>query len=565
VDDKARKKLVDKLAVAGSFDREYADFDRRWCVDMLIRVFGTRGVADSAIEATVKTLLASAKTVVTAKRDFKSGVNLDKKRAATERAWRGRRVEILYGLIAAEPKLADAANADYLDFIARRRYRTIERMALFVNPNGRGYFRYPDTCSTNFSGGRWHWKINVTAQTYWEPLTATADVPIWMKNPPTAPAAFDPVKAIGSLFTQKDDPCKGNLLDCATTLNVVLMDSLLEAKDPNAFAGTLAAKGALYLSIVHVNPPIGPHPEGFFLIDNTAEGLFVKGGAALDDLQVGDHVYIRNHQLYKTLRPTGSWSGEHALVTDCGNRQIDSDKGYRFMGHGMPHGGETGAIPRFYKGLLNEINTYLHRSFRLAAIFLNYLQTNKAQPPPAQVQHQAKSVTDPNGVTFTVDFYFFDVSFSYNDFDSKPAKGTKLATRSEHGFVVAHAPSQNQFFLHHRKTIADAITDGVFSRRAGILFQPDPAADPSLDPNDPVRWNLIYVDTDDTTELNYTLFERQGSHKTLSMVQLDMSELYTEPLGRVAPGSSDVFTTRPRVSLDPAYITFLRTSKALPP
>jgi hypothetical protein len=114
-------------------------------------------VADADLESTVTTLLTTAKTLARAKADLKIGIKLDKKRAATERASRGRRVEILYGLIATDPKLADAANAAYLDFMARRRYRSIERMQLFVNPNGRGYFRYPDTCATNFSNARWHW------------------------------------------------------------------------------------------------------------------------------------------------------------------------------------------------------------------------------------------------------------------------------------------------------------------------------------------------------------------------------------------------------------------------
>jgi hypothetical protein len=383
MDEAGRKKLVDKLAKPARFDKAYEEADRQWCVDKLIRILGAQGTTDAGMEAAVTAVLTKAKTVVAAQRDFKVGVKLDKKRAATERASTGRRVEILYGLIATDPKLVDSpGNIAMLSFIARRRYRSIERMALFVNPNGRGYFRYPDTCSTNFSLGRWHWKVNVVASKFWEPVVAGQDVPIWLKNPPDAPAAFNPEAAIASLFTQKDAACEGNLLDCATTMNVVLMDSLMEGNKPKDFAATLAAKNPIYLSIVHVNPPI-VQPEAFFLTDPTAEGLFVKGGAALEDLQVGDHVYIRNHQLYKTLRPTGSWSGEHALVTDCGNRHIDSDKGFKFMGHGMPHGGETGAIPRFYKGLLNEINTHLHRSFRLAAIFLDDYHVT---PGPAVVR-----------------------------------------------------------------------------------------------------------------------------------------------------------------------------------
>jgi len=565
LDEKTIKKIVDKLAVASNFEATYASEDRRWFITKAIKVLSAQGVADADIQSKVTTVVGKAKTFVKANGDFKIGVKLDTKRAATERDSRGRRVEILYGLIATDsgdPGLLDTGNTALLKFVAQRRYRSIERMELFVNPNGRGYFRYPDTCPANQAKNGWRWTVNMDAQKYWEPLSPPANIPIWMKNPPTAPAAFDPVAAVKSLFTRKDDACEGNLLDCATTMNVILMDSLLEGHDPAAFMGSQAARNPIYLSIIHVNPPI-TQPEAFFLTDPSAEGLFVKGGIPLDDLQVGDHVYIRNHELYKTLQPTGSWNGEHALVTDCGNRVIDSDKGFKFMGHGMPHGGESGAIPRFYKGLLGEINTYLHRSYRLAAIFLNFLDSNKTSIPASKWQHDTGTAT-ADGNTFDVDYYFFDIDFSYLDYTSKTSKSTKMAKKHEHGFVVAHAPSQNQFMLHHRRKLADAKSDGVTDRGSGVLFAVDSAPEtPPKNAFDPIGWILSYLNASGS-ELNYTLFKRSGHSKSLSMVPLDMWELYTEPLARM-PNSNDVFTTRARVSLDAAYLSFLKTAKALPP
>ena len=562
MDEKATKKIVDKLAEASKFDADYAKEDRGWFITKVINVLSAQGVTDADIQSKVTTIVSKAKTFVKANGNFKIGVKLDKDNAATERASRGRRVEILYGLIATDPGLLDTGNTALLTFVAKRRYRSIERMALFVNPNGRGYFRYPNMCPTNQAKNGWHWKINKDAEKYWEPLNPPVDIPIWMKNPPTAPASFDPVAAVRSLFTQKSDPCEGNLLDCATTMNVILMDSLLEGSDPKAFMGSLTARNPIYLSIIHVNPPVIAQPETFFLTDPSDQGLFNKGGISVEDLQVGDHVYIRNHELYKTLRPTGSWSGEHALVTDCGNRDIQSDKGFKFMGHGMPHGGETGAIPRFYKGLLNEINTYLYRSYRLAAIFLNYLDSGKTSIPASKVQHDTGSAT-ADGKTFTVDYYFFDIDFHYLDFMAKPPKDAKVAKQKDHGFVVGHAPSEKQFILHHRRKLADAKSDGVTDRRSGVLFAVDSNPDtPPKNEFDPVGWILRYLDASGSPQ-DYTLFKRSGGSKTLSMVSLDMNELYTEPLGRTAAG--DVFTTRARVSLDSTYLSFLKTAKAIPP
>jgi hypothetical protein len=564
MDPKKRKSLVKSLAVAKNFISEYTEPNFRWFIDKVIRGFEGQSPtpSDSEIEQKTRQVIQKAKAVVAAKRDFKADLPLNKKNSATERANRSRRVEILYGLIGFNPDLVETANQGLLEFIAKRRYRTIGRMQFFVNPNGRGYFRYPDTCESNFDHGHYHWRVNESAKTHWEPLVTNQDVPIWMKKPPDPPNTFDPVVAIGKLFKSEKDPCEGNLLDCATTMNVVLMDSLLEASDPKTFLNELANRGPIYLSIVHVNPPVGPQPEGFFLIDPSPNALFAKGTVPQEDLQIGDHVYIRNHQLYQTLLPAGSWRGEHALLTDCGNRKLDSDKGYKFMGHGMPHGGVTGSIPRFYKGLLSEINTLLYRCYRIAGIFLFYMKSNKTSIPANKVQHQQQTLTDPNGVSLTVDFYFFDVAFSYNDFDSKPPPGKKVATKSEHGFVVAHCVSTSQFFLHHRKTIAKAIADGVFDKRAGILFERTNPPSPGEELYDPVEWNLIFIDTDGQTALNYELFAKKGN--TTKMVPLEMWELYTEPLARPDPNKPDeVATTRPKVDTSAAYISFLTAKKAL--
>ena len=100
-----------------------------------------------------------------AKRDFAIGVKLGKSLASIQR---GRRVEILYGCIATDQALAETANADLLDWTAKRRLRGVTRMDFFVNPNGQGYFRYPKTCKTNRK-----WRVNVDAQPFWNPSPAS--------------------------------------------------------------------------------------------------------------------------------------------------------------------------------------------------------------------------------------------------------------------------------------------------------------------------------------------------------------------------------------------------------
>ena len=96
------------------------------------------------------------------------------------------------------------------------------------------------------------------------------------------------------------------------------MESLLEASNHDRFLKKLASRGTGYLIIHQLGFAASPN----FYKDPTGEGVMQLVGIPAVNLQNGDHVYIFNHPLYKTFRPTGSWRGEHALVYSVGDQKL---------------------------------------------------------------------------------------------------------------------------------------------------------------------------------------------------------------------------------------------------
>lgn len=558
MDEKARKDLINSLAVAASFDPAYSEVNRRWMVGKMLSVVETRvTTGDAAIKAKVKDVVTKSKALVKKYRDFKISIKINSKEAATERGLRSRRVQILYGMIAFEPELAlDPLNEKQLSFVARRRYRAIARFQFYINPNGRGYLRYPSKCPTNQ-----RWRVNVDADPYWVHLNATDDYPLKLVTPPNPP---DIVTALEKFFIPKSVACDGNLFDCATALSIVYMDSLLEAKTPKIFLEKLYARDPpMYLSIDHVHlfekfADLANSTERnkYFIMDVRPTTLFNKTYLPQSDLQVGDHVYIYNHSLYRRVIPNGAWRGEHALLTDCGNRQVKGDSGYRFMGHGMPRRGETGGVTRFYGNLLNELNSALFRLFRIGGIFLFYKKSGDTAFP-GKVTKETGPAVDSNGNSQTVDFYFFNLDFKYRDSLKKPPKGKSFAQTNEHGFVAWHIAATREFGIHEKKTIAAARAQGIKQIGDGVRFTRLDAPTAPAEMFDSPAWSIPYPDNDGS-ELLHFLFQTKGAG--LEPLLLEMWELYSEVFAKLDHPGDDILTTQPQVDVSSAYNSFLTSS-----
>lgn len=547
MDAKARKALIDSLSDKTNFDAALNEENRRWVAGKLIDVFAGRGASDADMKSKATDTVARAKTLVKKQRDFALGFKLSKsKEAATERTLRTRRVEILYGLVAHDPELADSSNEAQLMFIARRRYRVIERFQFFVNPNGRGYFLYPEDCAGNAE-----WRVNFLARRdFWEAKT-NAYLPIEIKTSTNPP---DILAAIEILFTRFDEVCKANLLDCESTLSILHMDAMREGKDPKKWLEALYARGSTYLCVnLATRPPT-------FSADISAQGLFTIGNRPKVDLCVGDHVYIFNHGLYQVLLPGGSWRGEHAIATDSGDRGLTSSNGFKFMGHGLPHGGEPGSIPRFYTGRLNELNKFLYRSYRIGGMFLFYMKSG-GTAFPGKVIKQTRTIADPVGTQRSVDFYFFDLDFSYPNFTKKVVKIKDAPKNSEHGFVVWHSDATRQFGIHRKKTIADALTDGIASDNNRPIFRRPAAPASAAEMFDPTKWAIPFPAPSGNQE-DYAVFQPNGTSVKAKI--LEMSDLYVQPFFRFNPGTDDdMWMARPKVDVGATYTGFLTSNGAI--
>lgn len=539
MDAATKKKLIDKLADARNFDKLYPNESRRWFVDRLVRTYEAQNIGDAQITTNVTDVVTKSKAIVKAKRDFAIGLKFGR---SLEKIQAGRRIEILYGAIASDPDFVDPANSAVLDWVAKRRLRSVSRMDFFVNPNSQGYFRYPKTCKTNQI-----WRVNVNAAAHWQPSPPPPKPwPILLKRPAGGP---DYVKAINSIFKSKKDPCEGNLLDCAVTLGAVFLDSLMEAKDPPNFLKKVDSRIQTNLAIHHADGSLGPIFN--MLTDQGPEGLFVTGSTLVYDLQVGDHVYIFNHPLYRVFEPDGYWRGEHSVVYNAGDRQARSRKGIFFGGHG-----KEGTVYKFYDDFLTEVQTHLHRAFRISAIFLAWMQTGGASLPANRVSETSGTWAE-GGVTDPVTFYEFDVTFKYNDYTKAPTKGRPRPTKTEQKFVIWHFYTRDFFLIDKLKSIAAVLQANRYTEP--IRFERTNTA--GSDEFNPLDWAIAYPDQSTGTMKFFSPFQRQRGK--LAFKPLTIDALFESPFAKRDPNKEEISTTKPRASLTAQYRSFLSTNGAI--
>jgi hypothetical protein len=539
--------IISALGSNVHFNREYSQINRNWLIRHMIEYYSAHGVADGVVRSTVQTFLTTCKTIVDSKQNFTIGVPFG---AAIVRAKKARRVEILYGALAANPDLSVSANANLLDFIVKRRYRSVMRMDYFVNPNGQGYFRYPGTCST--SGG--NYQVNIDATAYWKRYAMQ-----YFKTL-TPPAPLLPIINIEKLFIRKSLPCEGNLLDCARVLTVVFMDSLFESHDKNVLLPYLVAKpdftypvpgsspvvtvNFAYLGICH------PHEEPIvqFITDKSAEGLFSKSTIPPADLQVGDHVYIYNHPLYKVFNPNGSWRGEHALVYDLNDRNYRSRNGFLFGGHG-----KEGTLYQFYSAFMQELKTHIERTYAIAKVHLEFRQTGVI----SDGTHTIPGGTVIISTTITgTKIFEYHKTISYTDYENRGR------TRTQSQFVIAHMNGQPYLFrIDKETTTAALIAKGQLTDPIPLKRRTDPApGSSSTDDYNPEFYSIVYRKPSSTTDELYDLFQRVSSR--IRLKQIDITELFADPF-MVTPGTSNLITTQPRSDASAAYQTFLRAHSAI--
>jgi hypothetical protein len=552
-----KTEIIIKLIVATNFDITYSQTNREWFINHMIEHYASSGTADASIESAVDTFLKTCKTIVTAKKNFTIGIVFS---AAILRTTLNRRVQIIYGALAAKPDLALPANSSFFDFIIKRRFRAVMRMDYYVNPNGNGYFRYPYTCSS--AKGNLY-SLNTEATPFWVTYNSNWNGRFFRIAP--TPAIGPPISTvfcIEKLFKAKQNSCLGNLLDCARVLSIVYMDSLFEAVNKNTLLDYLASKpdtnlaNALgkihpnsFLGVCHVNDLVNSN----FITDTSSESLFNKPRVLASDLQIGDHPYIYNHPLYKVFNPNGDWSGEHALVYDMGNRDYKTASGFLFGGHG-----KEGTLYQFYSAFLQKLKTYLERAYKIARVHLEFMQKGiQADGIHSFSGGSVKIFTTANGVKL----FEYTKRIYYTDYEL----GGIISSQSE--YVIGHGapPSGNPntpwvfspfFFWIPKETkiaqIGALPTEPITFIRSAV---PSPGSTSMIDYS--LEFYAIpYRKPDAPNDTLYNLFELNANK--IRLKQITIADLFSDPFA-VVPGTSNLITTQPRVDTSVTYLNFLRT------
>lgn len=261
--DVQKKALIKKLGAMSNkaFDPRYDGENRLWFVGKIIDSLLSQTVPDADIEKKTNDVIAASGKALKSRitKGFSEG-SLANKWALYDKLTS--RTQIIYGMIAMHPQFLEPANAAYFDFILERRYKTIQRMAFYVNPNNvRNVFAYPN-------GKPMKVNMDATDRTDHPPFwkgTVNGNMPFVL----TSHGRANPSDAIRVLFNSNKGDDR-NLFACDPVATILHMDALSEAKNPDTLLKELAAIGEHYLKIDHPDGHLGTYLDGQLLVGVTS-------------------------------------------------------------------------------------------------------------------------------------------------------------------------------------------------------------------------------------------------------------------------------------------------------
>lgn len=548
--DKAlRKKLVDKLKTAAGFDATYSAENRAWfCGAILDQIAKT--TADADLEKKASGIITNANARVKADRNFTLSLSLDAALSKIERKQVTERVETIYGVIAQNVDFADTAFDAVRKFIVKRRYRGIVRMVHQVNPNSNGFLRYPSECPA------WgDMRLNEDARPNWIVAVKGSTVPLRVTD------KGDPETAAELIWDKSyPDPCKGNLLDCGNGTACVLMDTLFEADDTDKLFKAIKARGPAHMLVINPSLQIGADPHFLFEKDSEPTKLFSKQVVAEEDLQIGDHIYLMNHGLYPNVAPNGAWTGEHALVTQLGNRKAGDAKGFLYSGHGLD---KPRTVESLYDELVKAIQSYLHRIYTIAELFFQFRQGKVSIPGGDKIDMFDFPSQPPVSPPISVLAYTLVKTIKFNDY-TQPPTGGKPATLKEGmkdlPLIIFEIPDRREI------RIAPPLKDNSVAKHKSrlnkmtVLSRTDNPTTAGGSIFEKTLWQIPYKDTETLTQAFFPVFG--GPKGTFKL--LERADMPKKKFGRRNPSDTGGETTRPTSETTAAYVKFLKDNGAIP-
>ena len=285
-----------------------------------------------------------------------------------------------------------------------------------------------------------------------------------------------------------------------------------------------------------------PYPAYHFLTDTRPDkALFEQTPISINDLQVGDHVYVRNHPLYGIYYPKGAWGGEHSFIMEIGDRDLSGstfDATLLVAGHGL-----RSNILDMGTDMLNWINNVLSLMAAIIKIHVNYLKVN-GYTSTAKV----KVIPKQEG-GFHYKYFEYDMPYKIHDYRA----GVDI--QITHGFVLKEEdtePQKVQLYNHLSKdsTLPSPATAVIkfignnFSSTTRYILG---------------NWGVQSLNTEKMNIETTYLYEKDNKTEKI----LDFNDLKNAaPFARLH-NTGDLFVIRPRVDFSQAYQTYLKNNGAI--
>jgi hypothetical protein len=288
-----------------------------------------------------------------------------------------------------------------------------------------------------------------------------------------------------------------------------------------------------------------------FITDGRPDhALFEQLTVKAKDLQVGDHVYMLNHPLYKIFRPTGFWGGEHSFISEIGTRDSAASMFRTTLeveGHGL-----SNTLLGMGNEMLEYVNTDVSRLQAVTKIHLNNLKTNNRNST-ANVKVIERSESH-NNTQITMNVFEYDVPYTYTQIK----KGKRTAKTITGGFVIKEVKGASEEFQTFNLNDKDSTVLPKFPQPDVFFRVVFIGNNFSTEQFIPSSWAVLYINAQTAAFEVDSLFEKNQTPKFLTFENLVKSKPFF-----ATDDNGDAFVTRPRVDFSAAHQTFLKNNGAI--
>ncbi|HEY5741427.1 MAG TPA: hypothetical protein VIS99_02705 [Terrimicrobiaceae bacterium] len=290
-----------------------------------------------------------------------------------------------------------------------------------------------------------------------------------------------------------------------------------------------------------------------FISDSRPDrALFEQVTVKSVDLQVGDHVYVINHPLYRIFWPGGAWGGEHAFVSEIDSRDSAAPalrSTLKLEGHGL-----RDTLLGMCTTMLEDNNIVLATMQALTKIHLNYLK-DTGRRTTAKVTFIERLEPTTGTSTAKMNVFEYRVPYTY----SVVIGGQKKTNTKTNGFVIKEqAAAPNSAFEIFNNDGTDSIVDATHPRPdafLGVVFIGSaPAEAFTLS-----KWATPYFNAATVKLEALPLFAKDNKTPTV----LTFEDLVKAKPFMATDDVGDVYVTRPRVDFSATYQKFLQDNGAI--